>query len=124
VLRRLPSHGDRDGDEQHQCPKAEHHLDLSNEVQQLRGDAGGRRTPGCSCAIVMPMLDLVREFRELRGNERVHDGEKKDARRHGIERIDGDPCRQRRQQALVRWRIGGQRRRKRRRRFWGSDDHV
>ena len=94
VLRRLPAFGQRHGDEQHHRPQPEHHFDFTEEMQDLGPTLGLGGCPGRQTSCVRGVLHPVRQRRELRRDERVHDRQQKDRRRHRVERIDANALRE------------------------------
>jgi hypothetical protein len=67
----VPVDGGRDGGQQRQHPQAEHHLDLTEEVQDLGLEAGAGRFAAFPALVVEGVLRVVRRLPEVVGEERV-----------------------------------------------------
>ena len=104
MLRWFPSHKCGGHHEQHDGPETENHFDLAQEVQELRDNA----RPGAALlrprVPVVPLLYAMRQGGETAGGKCVDDGERENAGRNRVERLQLHPGEQFRAEPLVRQR--------------------
>ena len=80
VLRRFPADVDDHRREEHDRPEAEHDFDFAEKVQELGRDAR-RLTPALGAgALIVAVLNRVRQRRKAGRRERVEDGQQEDRR--------------------------------------------
>jgi hypothetical protein len=112
VRRRGPALARGERHHQHDRPEAEHHFHFAEEVHHL-GDHARQWLPSRRAGpLVGAMLEAMRQAGEPRRREGVGDGQQKDDGGDQVEGVDGNPVRERAEQAVRRgWRIGREGRR-------------